>query len=405
MFCAFFVVLSPLPVLAAPVVIVVPDDYASIQEAINHSWVGDTVFVKSGVYTENVVVDKDDLKLIGESKETTIIDGDGLGIVVYVEANNSEISNFTLQNSGSSLVDSGVYLNNSCNVLVSDNKLRENHLGIYVSSSSNCVLRNNNLTQNQYNFGLSGSSLQEFIHDVDVSNLVNGKPVFYYVNESNKQTPADAGYVAFINSTNVTVENLNLTNNWQSILLAYTTDSQVRTSTLSSNMDALWLIDCLNCSVYENNVQNNDWGGVAIVNSRFCKLESNDIAGNTGYGVFLSDSSDNVLYHNNFNNTNQVWLFGFNSNSWDLGDQIGGNYWSDYNGEDVNGDGIGDLPYVIASGNEDFFPLMQPYVSSEEPSTDFVLFVLIGIVILVAVAIFFLFFLKPKKRGVNSEVS
>ncbi|PVX23335.1 MAG: hypothetical protein CW716_12420, partial [Candidatus Bathyarchaeum sp.] len=131
--------LSVSPVLAAPVVIVVPDDYASIQEAINHSGSGDTVFVKSGTYTENVVIDKDNLMLIGESKETTIIDANGTGIVVYVEANNSEISNFTLQNSGSSLVDSGIYLNNSCNVFLSDNKLQWNHLGIYVSSSSNCV--------------------------------------------------------------------------------------------------------------------------------------------------------------------------------------------------------------------------------------------------------------------------
>jgi parallel beta-helix repeat protein len=254
------------------------------------------------------------------------------------------------------------------------------------------------MTQNQYNFGVSGSSLQEFIHDIDVSNHVDGKPVVYCVNESNKQAPADAGYVAFINSKNVTVENLNLTNNWQSVLLAYTTDSQVRASTLSSNMDALWLIDCSNCSVYENSVQNNDWGGIAVVDSSFCVIQGNNISGNKGYGVFLSDSSDNQLYHNSFNNTNQVWLFGVNSNTWDLGAQIGGNYWSNYDGGDANVDGIGDKPYVIASGNEDFFPLMEPYVSSEESSTiDFVMFVIVGIVILVAAAIVFLFVLKNRR--------
>ena len=45
-------------VLAEPSTIVVPDDYVSIQEAIDNALNGDTIFVKNGVYSEPVEIHK-----------------------------------------------------------------------------------------------------------------------------------------------------------------------------------------------------------------------------------------------------------------------------------------------------------------------------------------------------------
>ena len=200
-------------VLANPIIITVPDDYLLIQEAINHSRSGDTIFVKSGVYNENIVVTKNGLRIVGENSETTVIDADGTSTVVYVSVKNVEVSNFTILNSGHDLTDSGIYLNNSLNIYLSNNRVCNNNLGVYISSSSNCKLRNNNLTSNNYNFGVSALILQEFLHDIDSSNVVEGKPVVYWINEANRQTPPNAGYVAVINSTKITVENLKLSKN------------------------------------------------------------------------------------------------------------------------------------------------------------------------------------------------
>ena len=65
---AAFCSLSLLPVKAESRTIVVPDDYAIIQTAVDKASLGDTVLVKSGTYYQNVTINKQ-LSFIGEKKE------------------------------------------------------------------------------------------------------------------------------------------------------------------------------------------------------------------------------------------------------------------------------------------------------------------------------------------------
>ena len=374
----------------------------SIQEAIDNSKSGDTIFVKSGIYFESIIVDKSGLKIVGENRDTTIIDGCKTSNSVYVEANNTVLNDFTVQNSGSNFIDSGICLNQSFNCIISNNKVSSNNIGIYIFSSPNCRLRNNNITRNQYNFGVSGHNLQEYIQDIDVSNIVDGKPVIYWVNQDNKQIPANAGYVAIINSTKITIKDVTATNNWQAVLYAYTTDSIIENVTVSENMDAIWLIETTNCSVIGNNVKENNWGGIALVNSYLCSVQGNDITSNKGYGIFLSYASDNIFYHNNFyNNKRQAWLYGINNNAWDVVDIIGGNYWSDYNGTDNDKDDIGDTSYVIDSNNKDNYPLMQPWIipPPESSQSRIELYIAIGATITVIAIVIVSYILKFRKQS------
>jgi len=52
-----------------------------------------------------------------------------------------------------------------------------------------------------------------------------------------------------------------------------------------------------------------------------------------------------------------------NNNAWDRGYPSGGNYWSDYNGSDVNRDGLGDSPYLVFDNDTDHYPLYAPIAS------------------------------------------
>ena len=93
-------------------------------------------------------------------------------------------------------------------------------------------------------------------------------------------------------------------------------------------------------------------------------LEDNEVGVSTTAILTQGGAHDNIIYYNNFiNNTenvyNEVIAGGPVSVSiWDNG--AVGNYWSDYNGADTNGDGIGETPYVIDESNQDNYPLMTP---------------------------------------------
>ena len=68
----------------------------TIQEAINMANPNDTILVSAGNYPERLVISKP-LHLLGASKENTVIDGQGMGTVVWVNSSNVEIRGFTVK--------------------------------------------------------------------------------------------------------------------------------------------------------------------------------------------------------------------------------------------------------------------------------------------------------------------
>ena len=84
----------------------------------------------------------------------------------------------------------------------------------------------------------------------------------------------------------------------------------------------------------------------------------------SGCGTSIYGSIEDVISNNNyFYNTvqfsaNESYYLSFGNNV--SVNTIEGNYWSNYNGKDVNGDGVGDSPYNINANNQDNHPLMKP---------------------------------------------
>jgi len=98
--------------------------------------------------------------------------------------------------------------------------------------------------------------------------------------------------------------------------------------------------------------------GIYIWGSSHMRIVDNNIMAAMGGSLSLWRSHNNVIFHNNLK---RAYVENSLSNIWDNGYPSGGNYWSDYEGVDANGDGIGDTPYIIDDENQDNYPLMEPY--------------------------------------------
>jgi len=396
--CISFVPLNPIikvgEAIPEPATIVVPDDYPTIQDAINAANPGDTIIISEGIYAEGQINVHKSLTIL--TNGTVIVDGLMEGHVFYITANKVTINGFTVKNSKPEWPYSGIYLyyvqnsnvtgntiinnyggigldrsygnhitgnevanskwigvrlvDDSDRNYVTENNITHNMIGMVLYWSGRNPLSNNHLASNEHNLGVVGRALSHFVQDIDTSNTVNGKQVYYLLNKSGfviePSTFPNAGYLALVNSTNIVTRNLTLANNGAGVLLAYTTNSTIEEIKAINNSVGISLISSDGNNIVKNN------------------LTSNDV------GIYLYSSSTNMIYHNNFNNNTIQNVYNeLSNNTWDVGYPSGGNYWSDYTGMDeksgsyqniTGSDGIRDDAYVIDENNRDPYPLAAP---------------------------------------------
>jgi parallel beta-helix repeat protein len=313
--------------------------------------------------------------------------------------NNNVATNTNTNSSGSPFGEQnyGIYLDNCNNGKLYNNTIERNRYGIYFWHCVNFTLSGNVLRDNDCGIQFKASSaIENRFHVIDTSNTINGKPVYYLVNQHDIQVPSDAGWVAAINCTNITVQNVSPPPNGNGILFAYTKDSKIINSTLSNNYYAILLDTSSNCTIARNLLCNNGYCAIYFDETVDCTVTENVMMDNYCIFGIRHGSKRNTLFRNNF--IDNGWIGAFDSgcqNTWDNGSE--GNYWSSYNqranyaGVDADGDGIGDTPYNIDdySDNVDRYPLMArvdlPTVIPEFPSWTPILLLLITLTVALSV--------------------
>jgi len=185
--------------------------FRHINDGIAAANAGDTVSVSSGTYTENVLITKN-MTLIGESKDTTYIDGGGSGRSLYLSGSDTnpiwvDVSGFTIQNAGgggfactacsyvvngditnnkiiNSVEGDGIQMYHCQGMTISNNVISGNKMaGISVLLSDQNVFSTNIIQQNQ-----KGIHLSSFSDSNDITgNTIRDNSVYgiYVVQSSN----------------------------------------------------------------------------------------------------------------------------------------------------------------------------------------------------------------------------
>lgn len=249
---------------------------------------------------------------------------------------------------------------------IEDNVFTNNNASIVLNRCGSLnVFRRNSMTISVYHLVVVPYSLESFLQDIDSSNLVEDKPIYYLVNLRDQGiSPVNcpnAGYLAIVNCSDVAVKGFNLFGNGDGVLVAYSTGCIFTNITAGGNLGSLL------------------WGGFTFYNSNDNIVTKCRVAASSCALAFYRSES-NVFYHNSFmNNEKQVmsdFLTPFSNESsgyisaniWDY--DFEGNFWSNYMGVDGNKDGVGDTPYVIDSKNVDLYPLIEALPKSDMKSPD-----------------------------------
>ncbi len=305
-------------------ILTVPDDYPTIQSAVNAARSYDTVFVRKGLYKEHIIIGKS-LTLKGEDRNDTIIDGGGNGSVLHIAASHVMVSGFTVQKG-----EFGIVIRASepiHHVMVRDSVITLNIDGIFSKYSGGrhliekCVVSHN---------GRHGINVHQFsgsiIRECEVfENRVGIRPAW---------------------SWHISVE---------------------RNRIYKNQEQGIGIDSCYYSTIEENLIHANEDVGIATSYIAGRNTIKNNIIFKNYYcisvGMLWGGFGKHSIYHNDiWDNRIQIKATPNTAHSqyWDDGYPSGGNFWLDYTGVDANHDGIGDQPYDLVDEAKDNYPLMRP---------------------------------------------
>ncbi|MFH1101348.1 MAG: C25 family cysteine peptidase [Methanobacteriota archaeon] len=365
--------------------------FNTIQDALHMIARNGTIFVYNGTYPEQVSIHRP-LTLIGEARNTTIIDGsqnERDEYTLFIHANNVTITGFTID-SGSG---TGICFQESTNITVFMNTITstsEESYGIY-SVLSNHISIQQNILYNLF-MGITGIMVSDHNISDNLIDMNNRGILGIYFMDAHNSTIArniirnsdsnfGEGYGMIIDysfnntiSENI-VQNINCVAGYGSgiVLVELSAQNTIIRNNISSNQIGILLfLEAEYNMIYENDISYNNLGVSTEISlgkaAMPCKIQRE--------GPDLGVSNNNTIYHNNFiNNVENAYDTGYNY--WNMSYPEGGNYWSNW--ECTGNPSNGSQPYIITGDNIDHYPFQDrdgwgnhaPYVPHTPSPPDF----------------------------------
>jgi nitrous oxidase accessory protein len=325
----------------------------SIQEGVNKAEPGDTLLIKKGTYFEHDIMINKPLTIIGQ--DGVIIDGDRKGFVLVITADNVTVKNVEIRHASTSFMEdyAGILVEETDNTVIENVTLTDNFFGIYLAKTKNSLIKNNHITASGTRETKSGNAIHLwYTKDARIiDNYVAGHRdglYFEFVDGafiSRNVSEENIRYgIHFMYSDNCRYEENLFRDNGGGVAVMYTSNVEIINNRFEDNWGSaaygMLLKEINRSKIEENEFSNNSVGLYIEASSR------NSIKGNTfrqnGWAVkLMANSTDNMFTQNNFIANS----FEVSTNSRQNFNTFEKNYWSQYEGYDLDRDGIGDVPH------------------------------------------------------------
>ena len=361
---------------AEQLVVVVSKDGAvrSIRDALSSVARGGTIVVQAGTYQDTTIVVSFPVRIIGEGYP--VLDGEGQRQIMTITGDSVTVRGLHFENVGVAFTEdlAAIKVVRASGCAIEDNRIDNAFFGIYLQEASDCLVKGNELHATRLRDATSGNGIHLW------------------------------------HSREITIVGNHVSGHRDGIYFEFTREAHVRDNVSTDNLRyGLHFMYSDSCD-YERNTFRHNGAGVAVMYSHHVQMVENRFEGNRGsaaYGLLLKEIADSRLEHNVFaNNTTGLFADGatrlfashnqFVNNGWALKLQastedaifIGndfagntfdvvtnsrassstftGNYWSEYDGYDLDHNGIGDVPHrpvrlasIVVAQNEPALILLR----------------------------------------------
>ena len=328
-------------------------NFKSIKQAIKFSCRNDTILIQKGTYKESHIEINKPLIIIG--KDYPIIDGEYNGEIFNIVSDNVVIRGLRIVNVGKSYIKdyAAIRVIETKNFNISDNIFDNLFFGIYIEKAKQGVIYNNKIYGTSIEEHSSGNGIQLwYSNDILVSNnYVTGVRDGIYLEFSDNckiisnTSSKNLRYgLHFMFSDNDIYEKNNFIDNGAGVAVMFSKNIDMNNNLFKDNWGAAsygLLLKEINSSKITNNIFNKNTTAVNIEGSNRLLFENNNFT-NNGWAIKVRGACySNKIIQNNFifNSFDVSYNSSVNDNVFK------NNYWSSYNGYDLDNDGYGDVPY------------------------------------------------------------
>jgi len=283
-----------------------PGNYSKIQDAINASSNGDTVFVydDSSPYLENLIINKS-IHLCGENKETTIINAGSHGNGIILTADNVNITFFTIENSD--LYHKAINMSNSNYSTIYRNIIKNNTGGgmLIWTSANNNMITENIVINNNYGITISNNFGNTIANNYIVHNKYEGITVGSHSNNTiirNNTISSNGNFGILLGwwpeYKNNLISGNYISNHSKGIILSGVSNFVVSNNTIIDNGIGIDLGGIYNIIINNQIVNNSKCGLNSDISSSDNIISNNSFLKN---GILNYDPNHNEFYNNTVN--------------------------------------------------------------------------------------------------------